>query len=53
MCYGIVALGAKLLSGFFVTNYGIMGAAAMYAFLMTILALMLFVITVRGIKRKR
>lgn len=53
VCYGIVALGAKLLSGFFVTNYGIMGAAAMYAFLMTILALMLFVITVRGIKRKR
>lgn len=53
VCYGIVALGARLLSGFFVMNYGIMGAAAMYAFLMTILALMLFVITVRGIKRKR
>ena len=38
VCYGIVAIAAKVMSGFFVVNYGIMGAAAMYAVLMIITA---------------
>lgn len=42
--YGVVAIGAKLLSGLFVTHYGMMGAAALYAFLMTILAIILFIV---------
>ena len=52
VCYGIVAVGAKLLSKFFVLNYGIMGAASMYAFLMIILAIMLFIITWYGIRKE-
>ncbi|MCQ2546196.1 MAG: lipopolysaccharide biosynthesis protein [Clostridia bacterium] len=52
VCYGIVALAAKLLSRFFVLTYGIMGAASMYAFLMGVLAVMLFVITVYGIRKE-
>ena len=54
ICYGAVAIGAKLLSGLFVTNYGIMGAAALYTTLMTILAVVLFIImTVRINKEKK
>lgn len=52
VCYGIVALAAKLLSRFFVLNYGVMGAASMYAFLMIILAIMLFIITAYGIRKE-
>ena len=52
VCYGIVAVGAKLLSKFFVLTYGIMGAASMYAFLMIILAIMLFIITWYGIRKE-
>ena len=52
VCYGAVAIAAKLLSKFFVLNYGIMGAASMYAFLMIILAIMLFVITWYGIRKE-
>ena len=52
VCYGAVAAAAKLLSGFFVMNYGIMGAAGMYALLMIILAVMLMIITCVGIGRK-
>ncbi|MDO4176976.1 MAG: oligosaccharide flippase family protein [Bacillota bacterium] len=51
VCYGLIALAAKLLSSFFVLNYGMMGAAAMYAFLMGVLAIMLFIITIYGIKK--
>ena len=43
--YGATALAALLLSKYFVVNYGIMGAVAMYAVLMTALALVLAVIT--------
>lgn len=50
--YGAVAIGAKLLSGLFVTHYGIMGAATLYAFLMTILAIILFVITAIKLKKR-
>lgn len=52
VCYGAVALAAKILSGLFVTNYGMMGAASLYAVLMTILAVMLFVITVVRIRKE-
>ena len=52
VCYGAVAAAAKLLSGFFVMNYGIMGAAGMYALLMIILTVMLMIITCFGIRRK-
>ena len=52
VCYGIIALAAKLLSKFFVLGYGIAGAAGMYAFLMTILAAMLFGITWHEIRKE-
>ena len=53
VCYGAVAVAAKLTSGFFVVHYGIMGAAALYAVIMCLLAVMLFIITVWGIKREK
>lgn len=53
VCYGIIALAAKLLSKFFVLGYGIAGAAGMYAFLMTILALILFIIITWGMKYEK
>lgn len=53
VCYGIIALAAKVTSGLFVINYGIMGAAFMYAALMSILALALWAVTLYGIKRGR
>ncbi len=51
-CYGIVALSARLMSRYLVLEHGIMGAAAMYAFLMVILSLMLFAITCYGIRKE-
>lgn len=53
VCYGAIALAAKLSAGLFVVNYGIIGAASMYAVLMIILALALFIITMYGIRRER
>ncbi len=53
VCYGLLALAAKLASGLFVLNFGIMGAASMYAVLMSILALVLWAITLYGIRRER
>lgn len=44
ICYGIVALAAKLFSNLLVVTYGIMGAAVMYAVLMTVLSTMLLII---------
>ena len=51
-CYGIVSVMALLLSGPFVKNYGIMGAAALYAILMTLLTIALFIATVLPLKRE-
>lgn len=51
-CYGAVAIAAKVMSKFFVVNYGIMGAAAMYSVLMAILAVVLFAITWHGVKKE-
>lgn len=53
VCYGIIAIAAMLLSKFFVLGYGIAGAAGMYAFLMTILALILFIIITWGMKYEK
>ena len=52
-CYGIVALAAKLLAGVFVVKYNLMGAAIIYAILMTLLAIALFAITFWGIRHER
>ncbi|MDD4200146.1 MAG: hypothetical protein PHS19_02020 [Eubacteriales bacterium] len=52
VCYGIVAVLAQVLSKFFVLNYGMMGAAAMYGVLMILLAVMLFVITVWRLRKE-
>ncbi|MCF0144898.1 MAG: hypothetical protein HUJ79_07410, partial [Firmicutes bacterium] len=53
ICYGVVAAAAAALSKFFVLNYGIMGAALMYAVLMTLLAIMLFVISMWKIMKTK
>lgn len=53
VCYGIIALAAKIMSKFFVLSYGIMGVACMYALLMIILAVLLCVITIWRIKKVR
>lgn len=53
VCYGVIALAARLTSGLFVLNYGIMGAALMYGILMSILALALCLITLYGINREK
>ena len=51
--YAATAIAALILSKYFVVNYGIMGAVAMYAVLMTILALILAVITFHRILSKK
>lgn len=51
-CYGIVSAMAFLLSGPFVKNYGIMGAAVLYAILMTLLTAALFVATVMPLRKE-
>ena len=50
--YGATALAALLLSKYFVVNYGIMGAVAMYAVLMTMLSAVLAIITFLRIKKE-
>lgn len=51
-CYGIVAAMAMLMSGYFVRSYGIMGAAVLYAALMTLLTIALLIATVIPLKRE-
>jgi len=51
--YGTVALIAKLFSKFFVINYGILGATALYGVLMTLLSIMLMVIMVYKIRKEK
>ncbi len=53
ICYGLVAIAAKLMSGWFVSNYGIMGAAVLNAALMTVLALSLLVVTVYALRKEK
>jgi O-antigen/teichoic acid export membrane protein len=50
--YGATALAALLLSKYFVVNYGIMGAVAMYAVLMTMLSAVLAIITFLRIRKE-
>lgn len=51
-CYGLVALMAKFMSGYFVRTHGILGAAVLYAVLMTILTLGLLVVVVLPLKKE-
>lgn len=51
--YGIVALAAKLLSKYFVVNYGMLGAASMYFLLMLVLSIILMVIMVWKIRKEK
>jgi len=53
VCYGAVAIAAKLLSNFFVARYELLGAAAMYAGLMVILAVALAIVTVYGVRKEK
>ena len=53
VCYGIIALAAKLMSKYFVLGYGLLGAATMYAFLMIVLAVILCIITGWGVQKKK
>lgn len=52
ICYLVAAIAAKACSGFFVVNYGVMGAAIMYGVIMTILSIMLFIIMVWRIRKE-
>ena len=52
ICYGAVAVAAKLMSNFFVSRYELMGAAVMYAGLMVILAIALAIVTVYGVRKE-
>ena len=49
--YGIIAVAARVMSGFLVVNYGMLGATGLYAILMTLLALGLGVIVYIGINQ--
>lgn len=44
LCYGVAALAAFALSGYFVKNFGMMGAAGIYTIIMSVLTLLLGVI---------
>lgn len=52
-CYGGVSLAAVLLSKTFVAGYGITGAAWMYVFLMTVLAVSLFIAMFMRLSREK
>lgn len=49
VCYVVCAVAARALSGLLVVSRGIMGAVTLYGLIMTLLALMLCVIMIRGI----
>ena len=51
--YGAVALAAKIMSVMVVSKYSLLGAACMYAGLMTILAVALGIITLVGIRKEK
>ena len=53
ICYGLVALAAKLMSGMFVKNYGVMGAAMLNAALMTVLTISLLIVTVHAFSKEK
>ena len=53
ICYGLVALAAKLMSGMFVKNYGVMGAAMLNAALMTVLTISLLIVTVHAFNKEK
>lgn len=53
VCYGVTSVMALALSGVFVKGHGITGASWMYALLMTVLALSLFVAMLIRMKKQR
>ena len=53
ICYGVVAIAAKLMSGIFVRDYGVMGAAMLNAALMTVLALSLLFVTAHALLKEK
>lgn len=53
ICYGIAAAGAAGLSGIFVRNYGIMGAAVLYSIIMTILSIALLAVVETVFHKKK
>ncbi len=52
-CYGVTSVMALLLSGVFVKDHGITGASWMYALLMTVLALSLFIAMLIRLKKQK
>lgn len=52
VCYLIVSIGAKLLSGVMVTHFGVVGAAALYGILMLVLTFALGLIIVSTMRKK-
>ncbi len=52
-CYGLVALAAKVLSVLIVSRYTLIGAASLYAGLMTILAIALAIITFVRVRKEK
>lgn len=53
VCYGAVSLMALAMSRFFVEGHGITGASWMYALLMTVLALSLFISVLIRLRKER
>ena len=51
--YIFVAIIAKILSNFFVRNYGIMGASVLYTGLMTLLAIVFAVVLIVCVKKRK
>ena len=53
ICYGVAAGAALVLSGFFVKNYGLFGAAVMYLIIMALLALLLGTVLMVKLRKER
>jgi len=53
ICYAVAAASAFLVSRPMVIRFGMTGAAVLYAVIMTVLAVMLFITLYVGIKKER
>lgn len=53
LCYGAVSLLSLLVSGTLVTKYGMIGASALYAILMTILAASLCAVVLKNFNKRK
>ena len=52
ICYGLVSLLSLAISRSFVVGHGMIGASVLYAVLMTILALALFIVVLRNFRAR-